>query len=141
MNESYLWTVVREKLSPFGSLARVENKLGLGMPDVVYSLEHPKTGIRGNGWLELKNLARLPARPDTPLVIAHLTKEQVDWARDWTGSVHMLLRAGNWFLLFDPAQMREIYNREMTASQATDVALVCRNGKFPTGDLVRWLTR
>ena len=50
MTERALWRTVRTALAPYGSLVRIENKVELGTPDVLYCLR----GV--TGLLELKQI-------------------------------------------------------------------------------------
>lgn len=142
MKESSFWNVVRDHLAPFGLLQRIENSAGLGTADVAYALRRPGRNAAHFGWLELKVLDAFPARHSTPIRIEHLTKEQVDFARDWTASgvpVHMLLKAPPWVLMFDARGIRGVYDRTVTAGDAPTVAVVAARGKFPTGPILRRL--
>lgn len=140
-NESQLWSIVKTKLQPFGSLERIENKLREGIPDVNFALTHPPTGRTVSGWCELKNIAAWPVRPATPLHIPHLKLEQVEWMEQWNGLVFMLLRVGNTFMVHTPLHVRAIYERRYTAQQVAATASVIDRGRFPTGDLLRWLVK
>lgn len=66
---------------------RIENLLGLGMPDVNYT----------HGWIELKAMAEWPKRDTTPLRVDHFSKEQRVWLRRrWRmkGNAWLLLEVG-----------------------------------------------
>lgn len=144
MKESSLWRTARDKLSPFGKLVRIENALASGVADVAYVLTRPAPGSRpASGWLELKQISAFPARPSTPLVVEHLTIEQVRFAESWSaagGRAFMLLRIPPWFLLFDAAGIRGVHEREVLAGGAAKVALVAARGRFPAGPILRELT-
>lgn len=142
MKESAFWSTVRTHLSPFGKLVRIENPTEPGTADVFYSLRRPGRNAVAIGWFELKSVDAFPARPSTPLRIEHLTKEQADFARDWSAigvPVHMLLRAPPWVLMFDARGIRGVYGRTVTAGDAPAVAVVAARGKFPTGPILRRL--
>lgn len=141
--ENALWKVVADNLSPFGMLRRVENAIDSGEGDVAYVLRRPKDGSApSSGWLELKAIDRFPARPSTPLRVDHLTVEQVLFAEAWAragGKAFMLLRAAPWHLLFDPAGIRGVFEREVTAADAPAVAVAAGTRPFPTGRILRCL--
>lgn len=113
------------------------------MADVAYVLRRPGRNANAFGWLELK-VTTFPVRPSTPLRIEHLTKAQVDFAVGWTNEgvrAYMLVKASPWILLFDTAGIMGVYGREVTAKDAPAVAKVAAMNKFPTGPLLRELTR
>lgn len=145
MKESGLWATTRENLSPHGKLVRIETATSLGVPDVAYVLTRPKPGsIAATGWIELKKLDAYPVKPSTPITIARdkLTKDQVDFARDWEtagGRAYMLLRAPPWYLLFDAAGIRGVWERSVTAADGPAVAKAAGMGRFPTGAILRVL--
>lgn len=101
--ESSLWDLVRGELSPFAHLERVENRVNEGTPDVNYCFN----GERGEGWLELKDIERWPARDDTIVRIEHVTEVQRAWwraRRAAGGAVFVLLRVHSphrQYLLFE----------------------------------------
>ena len=142
--ESNFWQTVKDNLSPFGILRRIENSAGLGTPDVVYCLTRMKEGsIPATGFIELK-VAEYPARSSTPLRPRHLSKDQVDFAADWVkagGRVSLLLRAAPWYFLFDAAETRALYEGLVPAAIAPVVASAAGTGRFPTGAILRELTK
>jgi hypothetical protein len=78
-------------LSPLDAMP-VENPAKPGTPDVEHIL----------GWIEVKQAACAPTRPDTPLVIDHYTTQQRLWARERHkkgGSVFMVLQVGRELLI------------------------------------------
>lgn len=80
----------KAKLDPIS----VENPVHPGTPDVNHL----------NGWLELKQLPRWPKRSGTPVRVAHFTAQQRVWLRRRAlagGKVHVLLRVGDEWLLFE----------------------------------------
>lgn len=94
---------------------RVENPADPGTPDVSWV----------GGWVELKHLDAWPKRATTAVQIDHFTPQQRAWLirrAEANGSVHLLLRVGREWLLFDgAAAARGIGNwtrAEMCESQA-----------------------
>lgn len=143
MKESAFWGTVRDHLSPFGRLDRIENAVASGMADVAYVLRRPGRNAAEFGWLELK-VTNFPARASTPLRIDHLTKEQVDFAVGWSAEgvrAHMLVKAPPWYLLFDVAGIRGVYGLEVMAGDAPAVARAAAMNRFPTGPILRELTK
>jgi hypothetical protein len=144
LKESAFWSTIRSHLAPFGKLVRIENTIEPGTADAFYALRRPGRNAVGQGWLEVKSIEAYPVRPSTPIRIEHLTKEQVDFARDWTAAgtpVHMLLRAPPWVMLFDARGIRGVYERAVTANDGPAVARVAAMNKFPTGPILRELTK
>jgi hypothetical protein len=135
--EAALWTTLRRGLSPYGVLARVENALGSGTPDVAYCLNGHA------GWLELKRLVAWPVRPGTPLRVPHLTAEQVLWLEAWVkarGAAWCLLQVGGTYMLLDPAMTRGVYERRLTQSDLRGGAAVVGGPHLPVDELLRCLT-
>jgi hypothetical protein len=140
MSEPSLWSTVSLALGPFFDLVRVENRVGVGTPDVNWA------GFAQSGWLELKHLPRWPVRESTPILIPKLTLEQVRWAEAHSVKhrVAMLLRVGGrggGYGLFGPPAMRAIYERKLPRAGVIRAAGVWAEGAFPAAEVVRWLTR
>lgn len=137
--EASLWTTVREILSPFAHLERVENKVNVGTPDVNYCLN----GAKGEGWLELKDVDHWPARAGTILRIAHVTEVQREWwraRRRSGGACYVLLRVGRSYLCFDG----EVAARYLGVSDRAELereALWVRGPDAPKLMLLQQLTR
>ncbi len=96
MSERALWRRLRGGLT--GHLVRVENAVEDGTPDVEYCLQG------ACGWIELKHVARVPARRTTNVRIPHYTREQADWGvrrRHEGGRAWVLIQVGWWVFLFD----------------------------------------
>ena len=142
--ESNLWRNVHHKLSLFGVLKRIENKVDLGTPDVAYLLRRPKQDKPTAGWLELKCLTDFPSKPNTPLNIEHLTLEQVMFLEEWTrsgGNAFMLLQVRDCHFLCDASTTRGIYKRVIVRRQLINEALVSSTlGGFPTRRILECLT-
>lgn len=141
--ESNFWSTVHANLSPYGALKRIENSADKGTGDVAYCLTRPKPGsLAASGWLELK-VAEWPAKPLTPIRPRHLTKDQVLFAEEWSdagGRAWLILRATPWYLLFDPAGIRGLYEGRVCARDAPAVAKAASIGRFPTGPVLKALT-
>lgn len=139
MSEHSLWTTTRKALAPYGLLARIENRVGDGTPDVLYCLQG-HTGL-----MELKHLPSWPKRQATPVHIAHLTLEQVLWLESWRdagGAAWLLLQAGREYLLLTPEAARMIYERRLTpeALRHARWCAVRAVGRFPVREVVRVLS-
>lgn len=143
--ESAYWPTVRESLSPFGVLRRIENSAGSGEGDVLYCLTRPKPGSpAATGFVELKSLPAYPARRSTPIRPPHLSKEQVLFAEEWDGAggrAWLLLRAPPWHLLFDARGIRMLHQGEVAAMDGPAVARAAGMGRFPVGPILRCLTQ
>ena len=132
MTERNHWVGLRSRLMPYGTVVRVENPAYNGTPDVCYCL----LGV--TGWLELKHIDAWPARASTPVLVASLTLDQVNWAKMWEragGKAGMLLSVGTYEFLLDPHQIGWLFERKMTQK---DLA-ACYHPRS-TGELVKWLT-
>lgn len=132
-SERGLWHTLRREMSCFGELRRIENRVDLGTPDVVYCLQSYC------GFLELKELDVWPKRW---LTIDCLTKEQVLWLRAWEragGTAHLLVQVERSYLLFDPDAANLIYTRSLPSASAREVAKVYGEGCLPTRELLRFL--
>ncbi len=135
---SKLWASARRHLSPYGCLQRIETSTAPGVPDVAYCL------LGASGWLELKEVASWPKKPETPLRLNSLTLDQVLWMERWEragGSAHVLLQAGRDVLLLSPLFARRIYENRATRPALEAAALARGEGTFPTAALLRALSR
>lgn len=139
-SERSLWHTAKRRLSPYGSLERIESPLVKGVPDVVYCL------LSHTGWLELKELDAWPVRPLTPIRIPSLQLEQVLFMENWIrrpsfGSAFLLLQVERSYLLVDAVLTRKIFERKAVRTDLELNADVIGHHKFPTGEIVRVLTR
>ncbi len=129
-SESALWQTVRRHLLPHGLLIRVENRVGPGTPDVVYC-------IRGRvGWLELKHVARWPARDH--LTLRHLTQLQILWLQQWRaewGRAWILLQVDRDYMFLPPEPIVRCTKAELFVR-----AYLVVEGKFPTAQALILLT-
>ena len=107
-SEAALRNTVKHHLGMFGALVRIENKCDQGTPDICYALRWRKRYL--TGWLELKQVDRWPARPDTCIDVG-LTLNQLLWAERWApfGAVHLLVQVERDLILFDAAGMRPVW--------------------------------
>jgi hypothetical protein len=142
--EAAYWPTVRDHLSPFGVVRRIENGVGGGDGDVIYCLTRPKPGsTAATGFIELKSLPAYPAKRSTPIRPPHLSKDQVLFAEEWAaagGRAWLLLRAPPWTMLFDVPAIRMLYQGEVAAMDGPAVARVAAMGRFPTGPIFKCLT-
>ncbi len=102
-SERALWQTVRRRLGPHGVFVRVENRVGIGTPDVVYCIDEQV------GWLELKYAERWP--PKSGLTLRHLTMAQLWWMRDWRrvgGRAWILLQVGKDYLFLPPEPVEKV---------------------------------
>lgn len=143
-DENRLWETLRERLTPYGLMKRVENAaIDEGCPDVTYLLRVPARPV-AVGWLELKHLAAWPVQDRWKVVVPHLTREQVLWLQSWCssgGRADLLLQVARDYLLLDASATMALWRRELDHGQLVDRARVVGCGRFPARDLVRWLTR
>lgn len=131
MSETALWHMVKDKLaSRAGKWMRVDNPCLPGTADVHYCVD----GV--TGWIELKEIEKLPVREKTPVRIPHFTKEQRLWLWDYHqagGTAHLLLRIQRpkTYLLF--AAM-DAYNGlgDWPWDQLREEALILQERTFPT---------
>lgn len=140
-SENNLWhDIVRPRLVPFGELVRIENRFGLGIPDVCYCLsfrKHPPA----TGWIELKHRTAWPRRDSDIVRIEHVTKEQVLWHDNWSkagGRVFTLLRVAREFMLLSPSAYHGLYDG-MTGPQIVGSATVYGDGEFPLARMLEAL--
>lgn len=144
-SEHGLWSTMQEKVGPFGSLKRVENRCDLGTPDLCAALKlpdgKPRHGVRvyrsAMGWVELKE-CEWPKRPETPLLIDKLTLDQVLWQEGWEkagGRVMTLIQADRDYLVVPPAVLRQIYRRGMTRYHLLDY--IIGSNVFPTAAFIK----
>jgi hypothetical protein len=117
-----MWSKIRPillaaKLDP----VRVENPIYPGTPDV---------NLANGSWMELKCIARWPARATSAVSIRHFTPQQRVWLyRRWKyapGSTLLLLevRAEGQWLLFDGDVAAKVVGRATTAEHRTSAHAV-----------------
>lgn len=99
-SETALWKATKKYLSPFGTLIRIENRVDIGTPDIVYCLKflHRPSAT---GVIELKEADR-PARETTPVDVG-LSREQSHWLSAWKasgGRAFVLLQVQRAYFLF-----------------------------------------
>jgi hypothetical protein len=135
---------VHERLAPFGRLRRIENRLETGTPDVNYCLRYITPQSQpATGWAELKHLDQWPARATTRVTVPKLTLDQVMWAEDWHGvggRAWLLLRIRRDVILLQCPLIRALYQGELTKADLRTAATVFGEGRFPTVEVLRWLT-
>lgn len=147
-SERGLWDTASERLQPIMLLKRVENKCDLGTPDVAWTCKLPRGKDRHNciaydrysGWLELKE-EFWPVRPETPLRIPSLTKDQVLWQEAWEeagGRVATLIQADRDYLIVPPSVLRIIFERG--ARKNALLPYIIGSGKFPKVEIIKALT-
>lgn len=143
MSEAALWSIARDRLGRYGWLGRLENAVEAGWADVAYVLRPSPTRAAVSGWLELKHLPNWPVRASTPVVLDHLTLEQVLFNRVVTmagGHAHVLMQVKDTYLLIGPAAVRLLYKRELTKQALLDASSVVGKAKFPARDIIFELT-
>ena len=141
--ENNLWRVVRAKLSPFGELARVENRLAAGTPDVCLVVRARASEPARTAWLELKALPAWPKRARSPVVAPHLTLEQVLWLERWDaagGRAGLLAQVAQTYLLLDPPAVRAWHGGGLARIDLLELARYHQRALFPTTEVLRWAT-
>lgn len=136
--EAALWRNVRENISPFGYIARLENRIEVGWPDCLFHLKF--RGFGKTGLLELKRLLRWPPKKGIVRVPV-LTLDQVLWHEKWAGAggvSYLLLQVDRDYLLFPPSMIRGLYVG-MTRIQMQP--FLVGSGVFPTKELLLCLTQ
>lgn len=119
VRESNAWAATRDHLAPFGMLVRVENRVLVGFPDVLYVLR----GV--TGLLEMK------------ADLTSLTLEQVLFGEGWTrekGLWHLLLHDASGWRLWDAAGARAIYE------SGDPEPLVTSGSRFPLKFILQHLS-
>lgn len=123
MSEATMWTATRSALvkSPRDDAVRVENPAWPGTPDVHWCC----SGVEG--WLELKQVAGWPARGGN-LAVDHFTAQQRVWLIRRSragGRVHLLLKVGVDWLLFEGATAAQVVGRTAQDRLCSSALLVC----------------
>lgn len=138
------WRSFNLQLGAFGRLKRIENRVEVGAPDVLYLLPRipVSSGVMVTGWVELKHLAKFPSRPTSPVVVPKLKREQVLWQEDWAkagGRVCTLLRVGlDYWGFLDAPLVRALFERRLIQG---DLRGIPRWTMFPDKEKwLRWLT-
>lgn len=112
----------------------VENPAWPGFPDVNYI----------EGVIELKQVDRWPARPETPLKLDHFTREQrIFLERRWRkgGNAFLLVQVDKTFLLYDGSDVQQI-GRTLNQAELRAKALKVWDGLAAMKkDLSEWLHR
>lgn len=140
MAEHDLWHTLRDHGRKFGHFERIENMVGRGRPDVNYCV----AGVEGN--IELKQIARWPSRPDSPVSVPHFTPQQRIWIRTRLsagGRVYVLLevvRPVVWYGLLPGEWARVNLDRTATEEAVRLAALATGEGRFPVESLMAQLT-
>ena len=101
-SETALWIALRDHgLGAFGELTRIESPITPGLPDVHYALVCPWGNAHGQGWIELKCVARAPARAATPVRYKYRFMQPEFLHRQWElgGHAYVLGQVGQEYLL------------------------------------------
>lgn len=143
-SEAALRAIVKEKLSPFGKLERIEQKMGEGTPDILWLLSLPGWPA-ATGLMELKHVASFPKRSKTPFTIPSLTRAQADWARSWEeagGMSPLLLQVGSTYCLFPGRFIGPLFlDAPRPWVQVLNYAAVTGNKVFPLTRILKVLVR
>lgn len=78
MSEARLWEYLRDGMGPRWVAQRHEDKYSTGIPDVSYS-------TNCHGWIELKYVAKPPAKTTNAVPVPHFTAAQRNWIRQHGG--------------------------------------------------------
>lgn len=141
MSEKGLWRSLQPILSSFGVAERIENRLGLGTPDIGYVLTW--RGKTAEGRCELKHLDAFPHFPGTPVVVESLTKDQVLWQEGWAaagGRVCTFLRVGRIIMALGPPVVRAVYERRLNERALLREAAPRLAEGLPVNRIMEWLT-
>lgn len=108
MSEATMWVALRKQVFNSYQLHadRIENRAGIGTPDVSYAI---CAGCEG--WIELKELKAWPKRLETAVKIDHYTQEQRIWAvrrSNVGGNIWFLLKVRREWLLLRGATVAAI---------------------------------
>lgn len=133
-SESTMWEALRGLIRTLDPI-RIEDKLGLGVPDVNFT----------RGWIELKYMHEWPVREGTEVKIDHFTPEQRAWILRRTsrpgGRVYLILKVGEFdWLLFDGRTAAK-YLGNTTKRELYKVALDTWTQQPKAEDLIKWLVR
>jgi hypothetical protein len=142
MSEANFWRDLQPIFSSFGKAQRIETPVSLGVPDVCYVLTW--RGVTASGWVELKWLPRFPVKPETAVVIDHLTKDQVLWQESWAaagGRVCTLLKVGKITLAMTPAVTRAVHERRLTEKALLGAVAPRLAHGIPVNMLMEWLVQ
>lgn len=140
MSEAQLWRTVSQKLGPYGKLRRIEDKLSRGTPDVLYYLRRGNVSARG--FIELKHLPSWPSRATTPIIIPHLTIEQIIFGIEeeaLDGHYGCILQIDRTYMLLSAAVLGEVHARKYNAAALRAAARVVGEGSFPTLPILKYL--
>lgn len=130
--ERDLWHTLRERMKTFGHFDRIENMVGVGMPDVTYAVQGAE------GFIELKWRARWPRTPADVVTLDHFTPQQRIWIkqrRKAGGRVYVLLLVDckpREYLLLPGEWAAAHLGLTATRADVTAAALVRGTGAFPT---------
>lgn len=138
MTEATFWrNTVRPALGLFGPIHRIENICEKGTPDTVCCLQ----GVVS--FIELKHSYSWPSRPGTPYRPVELKLEQVQWLESWGaagGRCCIVAQVDRDYMLFPHDVVRMLYTG-LPQADVIKLAAVHGRGTFPTGAMVKWLTR
>lgn len=102
MSEAKFWEKIRNGLSPYGHLQRIETgEIMPGVPDVNYCF---KGG--DEGWFEMKYASKIPAFAETSVFASchNITADQESWLirrRSLGGRAYILFGVDDWTMLLD----------------------------------------
>ena len=145
MTEAVFWSgTVRPKLGRFGTLRRIENRIGEGTPDVAFCIRRYRKGHlpAASGWIETKHSYEWPIRETATLKFNHFTIEQVLWMEDWIGAggrCFVLAQVARDYMLVPAKNARKI-QAGATRREFITISDVYATGTFPTAEIVRCLT-
>jgi len=104
-SESSLWKTLYTNMKPFWEAERIENAVGIGVPDVYATMNSGRMV-----WIELKHVHYWPKKETTQLKIKHYTPQQRSFIRRHGkkgANVYILLQVErDYFLLTWQAALR-----------------------------------
>lgn len=137
MSEKDLSRLLMNSMKAYGDFQRIENMVGVGMPDVSYC-------IRGTeGFIENKWRASWPRDPEDIVTLDHFTPQQRIWIKRRTsagGRVYVFLQVGTGYYLLPGRSAALSLGKDWRRRDIERAALICGLGAFPTKNLLAVLS-
>ena len=115
--EILMWSKLRRIMGGSWLATRHEDRLNLGVPDVSYTIKNT------NGWIEMKQIEKWPAKSTTPIKIKHFTAQQRQFLRTRANCFLLLwVRSENIWLLFIGKSITPEFGVSLNRNQIEDTA-------------------